>query len=293
VSGFSAQWLQLREPFDARSRAADLCTFLIAELALEKRQTSGLAIIDLGAGTGANLRYAAPLLGGMQDWLLVEHDSLLLDAMQSRMREWTAPLNCRVRHLELDLATQLHQLPLPSGVLLTGSALLDLVSEPWLRTLARSAANAAAVIWFALTYDGNIDCVPAEPEDAEVRELFNQHQLGDKGFGPALGPGAGRMAERIFAEQGYRIRCAPSDWRIGPQASALQHALVQGWLEAACEIAPHRTAALSDWAGRRRAHIQNACSELRIGHVDFIALPGPGLENAGHGQIPESGTSGS
>jgi hypothetical protein len=273
MNGFSAQWLQLREPLDAVSRSAGLCTFLTEALGLKKGQNFRIAIIDLGAGTGANLRYAAPLLRGRQDWLLVERDPLLLAAMESRMREWTPPLDCSVRHLQLDLATQLHQLPLPNGVLLTASALLDLVSEDWLRALAQSAAKAAAGVWFALNYDGNIECVPAEPEDAEVRELFNRHQLTDKGFGPALGPGAGRMAERIFAAQGYRIRCAPSDWRIGPQSADLQHALVQGWLEAACEIAPHRAAALRDWAGRRRAHIETACSELRIGHVDIIAIP--------------------
>ncbi len=273
MNGFSAQWLQLREPLDAASRAAGLCAFLTEARILKQRQNSHLAIIDLGAGTGANLRYAAPRLGGPQDWLLVERDPLLLAAMDSRLREWTPPVDCRVRHLQLDLATQLHQLPLTDGVLVTASALLDLVSEGWLRALAGSAAEAAATVWFALNYDGNIECVPAEPEDAEVRELFNLHQLTDKGFGPALGPGAGRMAERIFAEQGYRIRSAPSDWRIGPQSPALQHALVQGWFEAASEIAPHRAAALRDWVGRRRAHIEAACSQLRIGHVDIIAIP--------------------
>jgi hypothetical protein len=273
MNGFSAQWLQLREPLDALSRAAGLCDFLTEELARQKRQNSRLAIIDLGAGTGANLRYAAPLLGGQQDWLLVEQDPLLLAAMEVRRREWMPPADCRVRHLELDLATQLHRLPLADGALLTASALLDLVSEGWLRALAQLAAKAASPVWFALNYDGNIECVPAEPEDAEVRELFNLHQLTDKGFGPALGPESGRTAERIFAAQGYRIRCAPSDWRIGPQSPALQRALVQGWFGAACEIAPHRAAALRDWAGRRGAHIEGACSELRVGHLDIIAIP--------------------
>jgi hypothetical protein len=273
MSGFSASWLQLREPLDAVSRAAGLCAFLTEDRAIEKRQGSRLAVIDLGAGTGANLRYAAPLLGGLQDWLLVERDPLLLDAMQSRMREWAPPFDCRVRHLQLDLATQLHQLPLPDGALLTASALLDLVSEAWLRALARSAANAAATIWFALTYDGRIECLPAEPEDAEIRELFNLHQLNDKGFGPALGPAAARMTEPIFAEHDYLIRCAPSDWRIGPHSPALQSALVRGWFDAACEMAPHRAQALSAWLARRHAHIEGARSELRIGHMDIIGRP--------------------
>ena len=273
MSSFSAQWLQLREPLDAASRADELCNVLIESLALKQREDSRLAIVDLGAGTGANLRYAAPRLGGKQDWLLVEQDRSLLDAVEGRMRDWPTQFDCRVQHLPLDLATQLHQLPLPQGVLLTASALLDLVSEQWLQALARRAAAAAAPIWFALTYDGRIHCVPAEPEDAEIRELFNQHQLHDKGFGPALGPDAGRMAQQLFVEQGYRIHCAPSDWHIGPHWQALQYALVEGWFAAACEIAPHRAQALSGWLARRRAHIEGARSELRVGHSDMVGRP--------------------
>ena len=300
MSSFAADWLALREPVDAASRAPALRPFLVAALAAAQSRPAGLAVIDLGAGTGANLRYAAPLLGGRQDWLLVERDPVLLDAVAGRMRAWPqasqAPLSargqwlaaegrpatisgagfeCHVRTRTLDLATQLQQLPLPDGALLTASALLDLVSEDWLRTLLRRAAAAAAMVWFALTYDGQIDCHPAEPDDAAVRELFNQHQLGDKGFGGALGPGAARMAEQILAEHGYRVQCAPSDWCIGPEQSALQHALVEGWFDAVCEIAPLGVAAWRSWLARRRSHIDGSRSELRVGHVDMVACPPP------------------
>ena len=118
-----------------------------------------------------------------------------------------------------------------------------------------------------------MDCAPAEPEDAPVRELFNLHQLNDKGFGPALGPKAARMAEEIFQKQGYHIRSAPSDWHIGPQSADLQFALIQGWFEAASEVAPHRTSMLRGWLARRRAHIEAGRSELRIGHVDTVGHP--------------------
>ncbi len=287
MNGFSAQWLQLREPLDAASRAQGLCNFLADALAANQRQASRLSVIDLGAGTGANLRYAAPLIGGPQDWLLVEHDALLLQAMEERMRAWVRDFTmtesllivrgpkfeCRVRHVALDLATRLHELPLPDGVLITASALLDLVSESWLRALAQRAAHASASIWFALTYDGRIECVPAEPEDAQVRELFNRHQLNDKGFGPALGPAAARMAERIFQEHGFTLRSAASDWCIGAQSRDLQCALVEGWFDAAREVAPHRLQDLRDWLARRRAHIEAGRSRLRIGHVDLIGRP--------------------
>jgi hypothetical protein len=290
VSSFSTGWLALREPVDARSRAAGLATLLSAELRGSQTRNSLIEIIDLGAGTGANLRYAAPLLAGAQDWLLLERDPMLLAAMAQQTQAWSqasqshftasgarfavrgSRFECQVQGLALDLAVQLDSVPLRRGVLLTASALLDLVSEDWLRLLMRRAAAAEAAVWFTLTYDGRIDCDPLEAEDREVRELVNQHQLGDKGFGLALGPRAASLAAKILGERGYRVQCAPSDWCVGADHAALQYALVEGWFEAACEIAPTRTSMLRAWRTRRRAHIEGGRSTLRVGHVDMVGL---------------------
>jgi hypothetical protein len=280
MSGFSALWLALRESLDAQSRDAGLVASLREE---------SLEIIDLGAGTGANLRYAAPRLEGVQDWLLVERERRLLGAVEECMEAWADQtdtqlsasggnlflhaerFDCRVRKLELDLASHLEQLPIPAAGVVTASALLDLVSEEWLRRLIRKAADAAAALWFTLTYDGRIGCVPVEPEDEEVRALFNRHQLRDKGFGPALGPEAGRAAVKILAEHGYRVRSGPSDWHVGQQQPQLQQALIEGWFAAASEIAPFRTAALQNWMKRRCAHIDAGRSVLLVGHLDLVA----------------------
>jgi hypothetical protein len=269
VSGFSAQWLALREPLDAASRSETLIARLV-NLLVRPMSDSSLNVIDLGAGTGANFRYAAQRLGGAQEWLLVDEDASLLAAADVQLSERGAPPGCRMRHLQLDLASGLERLALPAGGLLTASALLDLVSAEWLRELIGRAAAARVTVWFALTYDGCIDCQPAEPEDAEVRELFNRHQRTDKGFGPALGPDAARVAEQLLGEQGYHTESARSDWCLGPGHAALQRSLVDGWCNAACEVATHRAPALHHWLGRRLGHIEAGRSELRVGHVDII-----------------------
>ncbi|HEV2701998.1 MAG TPA: hypothetical protein VGV09_10235 [Steroidobacteraceae bacterium] len=289
MSDFSAQWLALREPLDAQSRDTGLAESLNESLAAMPPRDAPFEIIDLGAGTGANLRYAAPRLGGVQNWLLVERDPRLLDAVAGCMETWAQEtdtqmsssggslalraeqFDCRVRNVALDLTTQLDQVPLPRAGLLTATALLDLVSEQWLRGLIRDATDAAMVLWFALTYDGRMSCHPVEPEDEEVRELFNRHQLRDKGFGPALGPAAGRMAIQILVEQGYRVQSAHSDWYARPQHPHLQRALVAGWFEAAREMAPQRATGLQSWMKRRCAHIDAGRSALVVGHLDLIA----------------------
>ncbi len=49
--------------------------------------------------------------------------------------------------------------------LVTASALLDLVSERWLRALAARCAGHGAAVLFALSYDGRIVCSPEDPDD--------------------------------------------------------------------------------------------------------------------------------
>jgi SAM-dependent methyltransferase len=255
VTDFTADWLRLREPADAAARAADLARVFARD------DARPLRVIDLGAGTGANLRYLAPRLGGAQEWLAVDHDPRLLAALAS-------PPGVAVQTRVLDLARSLDALPFGECDLVTTSALLDLVSAPWLEELAERCAAAGAGVLFALTYDGRIEWVPGEAGDDAVRSALNRHQARDKGFGLALGPAAGREAIAVFTARGYELRTAPSDWRLGPESAALQTALVSGWAAAATEVAPEAAAGIADWERRRHARIAAGESRLRVGHVD-------------------------
>ena len=291
MNGFSVEWLGLREPLDVRSRSAKLAATLAEAVRRTESRDLPIQVVDLGAGTGANLRYLAPLLGGSQDWLLADRDPSLLDALDDRMRIWAdssgarvvegdgqlivraAQFKCRIRCVAVDLATELDRVVLPERCLVTASGLLDLVSEDWLARLAHRSMNARASVWFTLSYDGRINCNPAEPEDRNVRELFNRHQLGDKGFGPALGPGAARRAAEIFEDCGYRTRSEASDWRVQRAHQGLQRALLDDWFDAATEIDPDRASELRKWRERRLAHIESGRSELIVGHADMIGWP--------------------
>ena len=286
MTGFSAEWLDLREPFDAAARATSLVAELRDHIA-GGTNDSPLEIVDLGAGAGSNLRYSAPLLGGVQRWRLVDHDAKLLDAARARTRSWAAHRGdaatltpsalelrgidyaCAVRCERVDL-TQLEAVELPTAGVVTAAALLDLVSRDWLERLARRCRLARAAVALALTYDGRTTATPAEPEDAAVLAMFNRHQLFDKGFGPALGMRAAAAAEAIFEAHGYELRVAPSDWVVGRAEHGLQLALLDGWLGAALEIAPESRLALTSWHERRRAHVLAGRSSLRVGHVDLV-----------------------
>ncbi|HSD44239.1 MAG TPA: class I SAM-dependent methyltransferase [Burkholderiales bacterium] len=259
MSSFTTDWLALREPADAAARAGMLVDPFVA------RAGATRSVVDLGAGTGANLRYLAPRLGSPQDWLAVDSDPVLLGELAAR----AAPAGVQVRTLLLDLAQDLEALPLDGRDLVTAAALLDLVSASWLARLATRCAAVRADVLFALTYDGRIEWSPAIDGDARMCELVNLHQRTDKGFGPALGPAATTEAGRIFAGLGYRMRSARSDWELGTATRALQAALVDGWVAAAVEIAPREAPALEDWRQRRHEHLATGASRLRVGHIDL------------------------
>jgi len=286
VSGFSAEWLGLREPFDAAARAPSLVAALATHLD-RSSDKAPLEILDLGAGAGSNFRCLAPLLGGMQRWRLADNDPKLLDAALAWTHSWAGARGAEARrarntlsmggrdlvcYLETELVdlSDLGSVELPTDGLVTAAALLDLVSQDWLETLAQRCRAAGAAVAFALTYDGRTTVEPAEPEDALVLSLFNRHQRLDKGFGPALGPGAAGAAEAAFEAHGYELRAATSAWVIGPKEHAMQLALLDGWLGAALEIGPEGRSALTSWHERRRAHVLAGRSALRVGHVDLV-----------------------
>jgi hypothetical protein len=286
VSGFSAEWLALREPFDAAARSAALVAELRSRLPAGTGSTP-LAVVDLGAGTGSNLRHLAPLLGGAQHWRLVDHDAVLLAAALDATCAWAEALGARIdrraegltiraRDFACEVVVEpydlrdLDVLALPAGALVTAAALLDLVGATWIEKLARRCEAARASVCFALSYDGRTVCTPADPDDAAVLALFNRHQLADKGFGPALGPAAASTAANVFKASGYEVAVRASDWVIRPAERAMQHALLDGWLGAAVEMAPERRAALTVWHERRRALVAGGRSTLTVGHVDLV-----------------------
>jgi hypothetical protein len=281
-----SDWLALREAADwaARSEA------LVRRVADAIGTAGTLRGLDLCTGTGSNLRYLLDRLPGRQQWLVVDRDAALLDEVPTRLASWARAKGCTVAtvgrvsqlqgdHLDAHVETRQMNLdrldaPLFEGRgLVTASALLDLVSESWLRLLAAHCRGAGAAALFSITYNGQSSCDPAEPEDDMVRELMNLHQKTDKGLGgPAAGPDGWAVAERVFEEAGYRVERASSDWSLEPRDREFQRQLIEGWAYAAREIAPRETSVIEGWLKRRLAHVDAGDSHIVVGHVDMAAL---------------------
>jgi hypothetical protein len=270
---FSAEWLALREPADAGARSAQITECVVGQLDPHRE----LRALDLACGTGANARYlAGRMLALEQNWLLADHDRALLAEADERMTAWgraRGALRFSFDTRDVDLRRLNDFALFDRRALVTASALLDLVSEAWLRALADRCRRHAAIALFALTYDGRMQCDPADDEDDAVRTLVNRHQQRDKGFGAALGPSAIDAGVRCFADCGFRVERSRSDWVLDVRHAELQRQLIQGWASAASEVDPARADAITAWRGRRLAHVEANRSHLVVGHEDFCALP--------------------
>jgi SAM-dependent methyltransferase len=263
-SVFEADWLTLREAVDHRSRAVEL----MEPLRQEWRTRGWNRIVDLGSGTGSNVRYLAPRLPGPQSWTLVDHDAALL-----RQAGFPAEAGAPVL-VTGDLARE-GLSALAGADLCAATALLDLVSQTWLDQVVEACVGGARGALFTLTYDGTVAWEgSASPEDdAFILELLNSHQERDKGLGGALGPRAAFEARASFERAGYRTWLVPSPWRLAASDRAVVGRLVEGWEEAAREESPGDTRRITRWAELKYGEAAGASFALTVGHLDLLALP--------------------
>lgn len=264
MSGFSSEWLALREPLDLRARNRDVLDAVSAAF----QDRTALSVVDLGSGTGSTVRALRARLPTSQAWRLVDNDSVLLAEAFAMARLDSVTVETQQFDLNDDVG------PLFDGAdLVTSSALIDLVSEPWLANLAAAVAARSLPIYIALTYDGRAELADADPLDQRIIAAVNAHQLGNKGFGPALGPRAADFALRIFRTFGYAVVQGKSDWIAGAEDSDFQIKLLTGWRQAAEEMGEIPRNALEAWFRRRCEAAKAGKLTLSVGHVDFFAQP--------------------
>ena len=263
MSGFSAEWLALREPIDHSARSEEV----LAGVAGWLSQDTTLRITDMGSGTGSTLRALKPILPQKIIWHLVDNDDALLDVAKIEAK------GDEVDFSLTDLSKSLDALFSHSPDIITTSAFLDLVSQEWLETMVLEITARRIPFYAALTYDGRAGCDPKLAADADVLTAFNTHQKTNKGFGEALGPDAATTAIELFKKAGYQVNYTKSDWIGNSSHKAFQIMLLQGWRDAAKEIELKKSDYFNEWFLKRLNLIENSDATLFVGHKDFFAVP--------------------
>lgn len=268
MSGFSAGWLALREGADHRARNGGLVERLGRYLAGQDE----IRVVDLGCGTGSNLRALAPLLPPGQHWRLIDHDPELLEEADRQTKSWlgeTGLSGVSVNFETADLSSgDLERILEKDCDLITAAALFDLVAESWIDRFAALITKRRVAFYSVLIYDGIMSWEPFHPVDEAIRTAFNVHQRGDKGFGPALGSDASRCLTEQLSRAGYQVTTASSPWLLTRDDLGLILATAEGIGQAALETGLVPAGDVANWLETRQE-----LASCAIGHLDMLALP--------------------
>lgn len=284
---FSDAWLALREPADHRAADGQIIGALINWVEDRVSQSSApLRILDLGCGTGSNLRGLSPHLPAQQSWTLVDQDPALHNAARTRLKAWSEAtsaedvgsdgLRLEVRGRTVDVTFQqadLAQADLAELVtdvdLVTASALFDLCSSEWILALKDAVfVRDGRALFARLSYDGQETWLPPHPADADILAAFARDQRTDKGFGEAAGPDAwdvladtSTISDPLFSSVGE------TPWTLkSPRDSELIAALADG-IATAAERQGIDADTVADWRSSRVA-----ADTVEVGHKDVLLL---------------------
>ncbi len=290
MSGFDADWLAQREPFDLAARSHPL-EQSFARALTSVRSNQPLRLADLGGGTAANFRALAPRLAGDQQWLLLDHDAQLLSDAPRRIAQWATDQGwqaavhdhrCEVlagsarwtlATRQIDLAASLESIEAVQFDGIVTTAFLDLVSLTWLERFARWLVESRRPLLATLTVDGVRRWQPEIEGDALIDAAFRRHQGGDKGFGESVGPGAADALAQCFRALACPVWTEQSNWQIGPREAAMLGRMADEAVQVALEVSPAERLQIEAWRARRGAQIGQHEASLVIGHLDLLAVP--------------------
>jgi hypothetical protein len=290
MNTFSADWLSLRESVDHRSRNSLLQEKVINYLhQIADSKDGPIQIVDLGSGTGSNLRALAPLIHRNQQWALIDYDPLLLNSARQKLCAWAdstipdvkkndaddlttvKPLTLiknqhqiTVDFLQSDLAKNLSAVLSRPADLITAAAFFDLVAFNWLDQFCKLLQSP---LYTVLTYNGEERWLPEDPSDSEILKAFHSHQARDKGFGPAAGPLALGVLKQLLTQRGFKLETGTSPWMLGSDDSLLIAELARSTAQAAAEtkLVSHETS--EKWGMHR-----SQSHRCEIGHDDLFAI---------------------
>ncbi|CAN7419819.1 class I SAM-dependent methyltransferase [Bosea sp. LjRoot90] len=278
MSGFSPDWLALREPADHAARNPQVLAAVGSTFA--GRQS--LSVVDLGCGAGSNLRGSYSALPVRQHWTLVDADSRLLSVARRKLAEWADEAQEQGEELVLrkgdktltvdfrnaDLNKELEWVLGWQPDLVTAAALFDLASARWLERFVASLVSMRLPLYTVLTYDGRESWEPAHAEDPRMLAAFHHHQRSDKGFGPAAGPDATEALAQAFRKAGTAVTVGESPWQLEAGQPDLIRELAAGIAAAVGETGHVAPEAIAGWLEAKRS-----ATSVSVGHQDLWARP--------------------
>lgn len=270
VQRAASDWLHLRRPADEVARQASLVAVAGLDRHLVKQRAGGAVvnIIDVGAGTGANMAWLAPRLGVPQRWTLVDRDEDLLDEASGT----AAPTNVvGMRRVAADLEDLDGVLATENADLVTCTALLDVLTSHQVISFCELLASKRCAVLFSLSVTGWVRLSPEDVLDSEVERIFNEHQR----RGGLAGPEATSLAADVLTSCGLDVTVVDTPWKLGPGNVPLMRRYITDRAASVVEHNPDRGSAVHTWLDTRLAQLERGRLLVHVGHQDVIGVPHP------------------
>lgn len=275
------EWLVLRYPLDVAARSQVLEAEALVRLPL----TRELRILDLGAGTGANLVYYAPRLISGALWWLVDRDTVLLRALppfRERVGADSRNSSCHEIHvLPGDFLDPNHPVYEMTFDLVLANAVVDLLSREQLDHLLelfeRSWQRSPPLLLFTINLDLGLAFSPEPPGSFHWCRLYEQHMERVQPFGRALGAHAATHMEAVLRARGYDLYDKPSPWCITEDNHHALGAMLYYFERSISELIgsnPRELDTFVGWLADMRARASQGRLRLHVPHRDFLAMRG-------------------
>ena len=219
-TGFSTIWLEERFRFDAAARNAQLEHICLKYIDKYPR----VNLVDVGAGSGANVRHWAERIPQDQSWTLVEQDGELLaeglqltaawgkergfEVYEGSKGEWifsTSSKKVQVKGVVGSLLDINEQVDLTTQHMVMANAVFDLFSVQQFETFARQIQPHSLAFYPTINYAG-MGFEVLHPGDAQMVAWYEGHMERNRPEGRAMGKTCSNFMQQTLSESRGR-RC--------------------------------------------------------------------------------------
>lgn len=271
--GAAQDWLEARVPFDDAARQQALPLLDRAAQALLDADPTGrtpLTVVDLGAGTGKSAawfrQHLTPRLPGRSiQWLLVDAHEPSLEIAARHLAD-AATIVTQLSELPTALAEHLSEQPAPGTLLLTCSAVLDVLTQDDVEAVLTTLSTYHGVGLFLLSITADWHLEPTDPRDPEIARAFADHQR----LNGKLGADGGEAMLRTARERGIQTVHGNSAWHLSaPRDTEFTRRFLAERVAAAIEAAPELTDEALEWLETRNRQATDHLN-VSVDHRDVL-----------------------
>lgn len=295
---FDPNWLQERYPFDADARNKEREWEAIHQFAY----LDHVHLVDLGTGTGSNVRYYLEQFPQNQTWHCVEEDGALKEMFWQNIKqlaktegyelEWNGEALkmsksghwVNIHFVEGNLMELDSLVDLLRTDFILANAVFDLFSEAQFSELIHIISHHSLSLFFSLNYEG-MKFFPSEEADVFYIDQYNAHMKRPQPFGHGMGPDASQLMEKAFRTALAEVKLGESIWEIGEKDEKMLTYLLGFFEDALADWwkTTEEKAAFIAWIGRKKTMIQEQQLAANVYHQDVLASFFPSIASSSNG----------